>query len=345
MIAAPYFEQIESARTPSDLFEDADRARSVYRRLARYVHPDTNNNDPRAHSAFERLVDLWDEYNGKTRNTSSPKPSGLVYETKRGVYAVNGRIARGDVSNVYRVEYQTGDDILRGALKMPRNPANNDLVVNEINALKLLKEQVPEKYRMFHPHTVDSFAHRDKNTGKTRRSVILEELEGFVSLRDVAQAYPSGIDPKHVAWIARRVWVAVDTAHAAGLVHGAIFPEHVMIHPTLHGVVLVDWSYSQAKGEKLKAAVPSYQKLGWYGTAFDKPLDHRLDIRQASHTLEMMLGDHDARPFRAFFNGCRVASTPTAGELYEEFEDLLTQVYGARKYIPFEMPKGWKRAD
>lgn len=344
MRAEPYVEQIESARTASDLFKDADKARAQYRRLARYVHPDHNAGDQRFVDAFAKLSEFWAQYNGKAPARGAAKPKGLVYETKRGVYVVNDLIDRGDVSNVYRVEYQLDGNIKHGALKMPRNPANNDLVINEISALKLLNEEVPEKYRMFHPKTVDSFAHRDKATGKTRRSVILGELEGFVNLRDVMHAYPNGIHPRHVAWIARRLWVAIDTANIAGLVHGAIFPEHVMIHPKMHGVVLVGWGYSQARGEKLKAVVPTYQNKGWYGKSYDKPLDHRLDVRQASHTLEALLGEYDARPFRAFFKGCQVASAPTAGKLYEEFEDLLTQVYGKRTYIPFQMPEGWKRA-
>lgn len=343
MIATAFFEQIESARSPSDLF-DGDKARAIYRRLARNVHPDVNPDDKaRAEKAFARLTELWNEFNG-----NGSKPNGLVYTTKRNTYAVHGLLDRGDISNIYRVTYAPADDLIHtselrmAALKMPRNPAHSDLVVNEIKALKMLKEGVPGDYQKYHPTTVDSFAHRDP-TGKTRRSIIIEQLIDFVSLQDVIDAYPAGIGGRHIAWIARRLWIALDTAHEAGLAHGAVFPEHVMIHPTMHGVVLIDWSYSQEKGEKLTSAVPSRLKDGWYGKNYEKPLDHRLDVHQAALTLEALLGVKDARPFRAFFKGCRVASAPTAGELFHEFDDLLTRVYGKRTYVPFHMPQGWKK--
>jgi serine/threonine protein kinase len=351
VIALSYIEQVESAKTPADLFSDAEKARSTYRRLARVLHPDTNGGDPRAVDAFAKLSDFWAQHNGSAptpRVAGAPKTSGIVYQTKRRDYTVGDLIARGDISNVYAVTSPSDDPastrIHTAVLKMPRQPKNSDLVENEIRVLKELKDKVPERYHMYHSKTVDSFAHKDPTTGKTRRSIILKDLPGFVSLREVIDAYPLGISGRHVAWIARRLWIAMDTAHEAGIIHGAVLPEHIMIHPTDHGLVLVDWSYARAKGEKLKAAVPFYRNLGWYGSSIDRPLDHRLDVRQAAYTLETLLGTQDARPFRAFFNGCRVASAPTAGTLYQEFEELLTNVYGERKYVPLTMPKGWKRA-
>ena len=44
----------------------------------------------------------------------------------------------------------------------------------------------------------------------------------------------------------RRLLTALGWAHRARLVHGAVFPEHVLIHPELHGLVLVDWCYATA---------------------------------------------------------------------------------------------------
>lgn len=349
MISATYFEQIESAMTPTDLFPEADSARATYRRLARIVHPDVNAGDTRAAEAFAHLTELWEQYNGRAphmKRHPADSHGRLIYETKRNAYAVFEMLAKGDISNVYAASYIKDADSFTsyGVLKMPRDPANNDLVVSEIQTLKTLKETVPERFQIFYPTTVDTFVHRDKDNGKTRRSIILEYLNDYVSLADILDAYPKGIDPRDMAWMARRLWIAMDVAHDAGLVHGAVFPEHVMVHPTSHNLALVDWSYSVPRDEKLKVLVPKYEKLGWYGTSKDKPLDHRLDVRQAAHTLESLLGEYGARPFRAFFNGCRVASTPTAGELFEEFDELLKRLYGKRKYRPFEMPKGWKRA-
>jgi serine/threonine protein kinase len=348
VIAVPYFEQVESAKTPSDLFADADKARSTYRRLARIIHPDANHSEQRAVDAFAKLSRMWDEYNGKSTGPrvaapATNAPHSVIYETKRHTFFVGDLAKRTEYANIYPAEYMDESIHRYAALKMPRSPKNNDLIENEVTALKTLKDSVPAQYQMYHPTTIDTFMHRDKVSGKQRRAIVTNALPGFVSLREVLDAYPKGIPPRQVAWIARRLWIALDTAHEAGIAHGAVFPENVMIHGTDHGVVLIEWSYSQPLKSKLQAAVPRYQKEDWYGPGLTRRLDHRLDVRLAAKTLAALLGEQDARRFRAFFNGCQVASTPTAGQLFGEFDELLTEVYGERKYVPFEMPQGWKR--
>lgn len=348
MIAVSYFEKVESAKTPSDLFVDPESARSTYRRLARIIHPDANQSEKRAVDAFAKLSRMWDEYNGKSTSPrvasgAANEPKGLIFQSKRHTFFVGELVKRVDFANIYPAVYIENGAERYAALKLPRSPKNNDLIENEVKALKTLKEEVPEKYRMFHPMTLDTFIHRDQATNKQRRALVTNALPGFVSLREVMDAYPQGIHPRHIAWITRRLWPAIDIAHRAGIVHGAIFPENVMIHPIDHGVVLINWAYSQPTGSTLKAVVPSYEAAGWYGLSTHKKLDHRLDVKLAAKTMTAVLGDQDARRFRAFFNGCQVASTPSAGQLFNEFEDLLTEAYGERKYVQFNMPQGWKR--
>lgn len=330
MTAVTYFELIEKARTARDLFPESDAARGRYRRLAKLVHPDVNDNDPRAESAFARLQKLWNEFSNGGLSASS----AVAYQTKRHTYEVGNLLARGDISNVYAATYDAGHE--RVVIKMPRSPVNSDLIVNEITTLKTLSSEVPENLKMFHPTMVDSFRHRDVASGKDRRAVVLQELEGFYTLAQVIAAYPQGIEGRDLAWIARRLFVALAAAHDVDIAHGAVTPENVMIHPTMHGVVLIDWVHAKPFGETL-TSISSPYRLD-YGTKIAKPLDHRLDVQMSSHTLESLLGRRPAKPFRAFFKGCRVSSAPPAGQLFQEFDELLTRLYGKRKYHPFTMP-------
>ena len=57
----------------------------------------------------------------------------------------------------------------------------------------------------------------------------------------------------------RRLLVGLGWAHRAGVVHGAVLPEHVLIHPAEHGLVLVDWCYSVAPGERIPALVAKHR--------------------------------------------------------------------------------------
>src|SRR5664279_3242292 len=84
--------------------------------------------------------------------------------------------------------------------------------------------------------------------GKPRRPAnALARLEGFYSLAQLIQMFPSGIDPLHVAWMWRRVLVAIAHGHDNNVVHGAVVPEHIMILPEQHGVVLADWCYASIR--------------------------------------------------------------------------------------------------
>ena len=62
------------------------------------------------------------------------------------------------------------------------------------------------------------------------------------TLRDVWQACPGGIDPRHGVWIWRRLLEVLIFVHRAGWAHGRIAPEHALVHPADHGVTTIGWS-------------------------------------------------------------------------------------------------------
>ena len=145
VIAVHYFERVESAKTPADLFVDRESARSTYRRLARIVHPDANGGESRAVDAFAKLSMFWDQYNGKItspRVAAGPANAskGLIFESKRHTYFVGDLAKRTDFANIYPAEYIEDTHQRYAALKIPRSPKNNDLIENEVRALKTLKD-------------------------------------------------------------------------------------------------------------------------------------------------------------------------------------------------------------
>ena len=105
---------IESARTPAELFgDDGPRA---YHRLAKLVHPDAGG--PR--DAFDRLAALWRAY------------GPLTITTRRRTYTLGATPVRGDLANLY--------DAGETMVKIPRDPATNDLLEREAIALRQLAQ-------------------------------------------------------------------------------------------------------------------------------------------------------------------------------------------------------------
>ncbi len=101
-------------------------------------------------------------------------------------------------------------------------------------------EEVEGRFRAYFPRLIQAQRHADPRSGLERRANLLARLEGFRTLAEIAAAFPGGVDPRDAAWMWRRLLVAVGASARAGVVHGTVLPEHVLIQPGQHGLVLVD---------------------------------------------------------------------------------------------------------
>ncbi len=303
-------ELIEAARKPADLF-GRDAARR-YRRLAKLTHPDAQAGDVRAAAAFAKLADLWQRHS---------QVSGPV-------------VARGDLANLYQAS--------GGLLKLARNPADNDLMDREAAGLRMLAGCVPERLSAYFPQLTEVHRVRDPKTGVERRGNVLGILDGFVSLAELRRRQPGGVDPRDAAWMWRRLLVALGAAHHAGVSHGAVIPEHVLIHPADHGLVLVDWCYSGQLGVPLPAIVARYR--GWYPpeACSRRTSGPAADIWLATACMGALIGVRMPKPLGAFARGCQIANPARrpqdAWQLLAELDDLLERLYGPRKFRPFAIP-------
>jgi hypothetical protein len=140
----------------------------------------------------------------------------------------------------------------------------------------------------------------------------------------------------------RRLLVALGAAHRAGLVHGAVLPEHVLIHPDEHGLVLVDWCYSVAPGGPVRALVARYRDAYPPEVPARKPATSATDLYLASGLMLRLMGERVPPALRRFATGCRLAAPrmrpQDAWRLLAELDDLLQSLYGPRRFRPFTIP-------
>ncbi|HEU4375476.1 MAG TPA: protein kinase family protein [Telluria sp.] len=82
--------------------------------------------------------------------------------------------------------------------------------------------------------------------GRSGEALVLRNPSGFWgSLADVHANYPDGIDARHVVWMWRRTLDVLAYVHAAGWTHGAIYPDHLLVHPGDHGILIIGWAGAQ----------------------------------------------------------------------------------------------------
>mgnify|MGYP004491256709 CR=1 FL=1 len=301
---------IERATTLGEL-------RTPYKTLLKIVHPDVVPPEQRA--AATRAAAKLTRLHGREGTLT----------TRRGSYRLGGVVARGDLADLTALD----DDKL---LKLARRPADNDLVRAEATALATLDRDGDPRHRAYAPRLIERFVHED-GAGVRREALVLERLDGFVPLTGMA----GRLDPRDVAWMWRRLLTGLGWAHRAGLVHGAVLPEHVLIHPEQHGVALVDWCYSVAPGEPIRAIVARYRAAYPSEVVSKRPATAATDIHLATGLMLSLIKDPPAA-MRRFAAGCRFDAPrmrpQDAWQLLAEFDELLEDLYGPRKFRHFTVP-------
>ncbi|MFG1648999.1 serine/threonine protein kinase [Micromonospora sp. NPDC049275] len=312
---------VAAARTDADLF-GADQPARRYRELVAALHPDRLPTDPavraEALDAFVHVTTRW-----QARRV-----------TVLGDYRLGAPAHSGDLADLYDV----GADRL---LKLPRRPADNDLMAREAHALHTIAERGDPRYLPYVPRLIDEFPHRDAASGAERRITVLATAPGLHDLDEVRRAYPDGLDARDVAWMWRRLLVVLGLAHRAGLVHGAVLPRHVLIEPDAHGVVLVDWCFSAAVGSTIPALVPGQEE--WYPeeVLHRRPCGPGTDIAMASRCMSWLMGPRAPRELHTFARGCRQRHLDRRPDdawlLLRELDQVLDRLYGPRTFRPFTL--------
>jgi hypothetical protein len=289
----------DAVRLIDDATTYAELRRSVpgdaYRLLVKIIHPDTVDNlrKDSATTAFLKLSQLHDGQFDKAHE--------------------------GDIADLFL-------DREGRLVKVPRSPADNDLMEAEAEALRRLHDHGDPKFRPYAPRLLESYVHEDADR-RRRRVNVLERLDGFVPLSSLGRT----IDWRDAAWMWRRLLVGLGWAHQAGVIHGAVLEEHVLIHPAEHGLALVDWCYS---GSRPKAIV-KHRQHAYPPEIKKKTATPATDIFMATGLMTRLIGPGIPGQLRRFADGCAYDAPrmrpQDAWQLLGELDDIL----GPRTFRPF----------
>lgn len=317
------------AHGPEDLFGPRAQgpatvraARRTYRQYAFLLHPDRAG-DPAAFLRLEQLYRAW---------AGGPDRTAATVIGRLDAYPVGDLLAQGSAATIYRSR-----DVV---LKIARRPASNRFLENERVAYLRLADltSTHDWLRPYYPRLRDVGAIAGTD-GQVRQVNVLTALtDGFVTLADVQRVYPEGVDGRDWAWMYRRLLRAVAGAHLAGLVHGAIVTDNVLIHPERHGVVLAGWSFATPSGAPLPRRIGSAMYPP--EAAAGGPVTGKSDVYQL-HALMIELLAPDERAQIAYARGCLQQNPrmrPPADALLDEYDELIGRLYGRRRFRPFAVP-------
>ena len=168
-------------------------------------------------------------------------------------YRVLGRLARGESSDVFLAE-RAQPITERVLIKVLRADADADLLDREWDTLTVLHRS--EAAGRGGDGAADpALVSRGRlviDGGEGRRALVMQRaLSGFVdTFEDVTRAYPRGVVGRHAAWMWRRTLELLAGVHRSGWAHGAVLPQHLVVHARDHGVMLVGWSCAARLGAR-----------------------------------------------------------------------------------------------
>jgi hypothetical protein len=279
----------------SDIKTNRRSIRKQFAYLAQIVHPDHVPDAPAlAEKTFEHLRALFNAADDAITDGTYDKPfsaghkhgskiigeDSFELQSKTSIYrCANTPYRTGDFSVLYRAQINKNDVLV----KIASDPTANPLLETEGARLKRFRTlPIMKGIVSFIPELLDSFVIRGPDRRQYRANV-MGYKPGVLSLTDIVAAFPGGLVPQHASWIARRVIAQTVAASMAGLVHGSITPDHVLVDPIKHEPLHIGWLHS-VEATRLTMIVDRWKD--WYPPeVFEKKVPtHKTDIYMAAKT-------------------------------------------------------------
>lgn len=318
-------ELIMKVKTASELFGDDEDA--VFKRLAKLVHPDVVDGKTKAsaHEAFTKLNRLYGEA------TDRPQPFSAM---KIGDWIVTAPLAKGDVADLYTASNGKGEEAV---LKIARSPKDNDLMAAEAEALKRLwGPALDDNFKKYVPKLLDTF----KASGRQANVLSAAPAKSY-ALADILEQHSDRLDFRHVVWMVNRLLAVLGYAHKQEMIHGAVWPEHLLYEIEGHGLTLVGWCYSTKLGEKMRAIPAGHRTAYPPEVTGRKAAIGATDIYMAAR-VAIAAADRVPKRFQAVLSEWCMAESPRARPqdawaLQETWERLAREEYGPPKYVRLEL--------
>jgi hypothetical protein len=296
------------------------------------------------------------------KSWNSPESHGFANWVSIGGeshWALGEIVGRGEVADVYaaqRARWPTERALLK-VLRDRRDAASFD---HEWEVLAALREKSAAAAEGFAARLPQPIVHGDVSGGTLAgsRALVLRWADGFVhTFEDVWRAYPNGIEPRASVWIWRRILEVLSFLHAAGFVHGAVLPPHLLVETGEHGVRLVGFRVAAPPGARLAEVSAPFERFYPPALLAKRRLSPTADIAMSARSVAVLLGGNPANgevpksvpaPLAREIQraatraegsyAANAANTANAWALRERLGTLAREVFGTPTFCPLTLP-------
>ncbi len=362
-------------------------AKIVFRQLAKIAHSDKYIDAAEravATEAFKLLGELRvvmedrvkvGLYGSPTKTTppAPKKAAPIVIVSGKLSVVVGDLLHKGATTAIY-----DGSAQLQGApaqavlVKVVSTDRDNDLLEREAKALKAMikkakagaadatGKKLAEQALFYIPTLIASIAFAEPGKKGKRVANVFQKTpkleQGWSTLEEVRAAYPDGVSTRVAAFIWNRMLEGLIFAHSAGIIHGALTPNHVLVHAQSHAGRIIDWTAACTMGT---GEAPPYAETerfpGFHPAEIIDPAgmpSPASDIYMVAALIVYILGGDPKDmtlpstvedPFKELLNRClqpkRTNRPGAALEVYNKFRRVREDLFGPPKFVEFRMPK------
>lgn len=353
-------------RLPTGSHEQQRQAlRRQFGALAKLIHPDVvaEVDKAKAGIAFRQLNQLrieadqaitagtYDQPFPNGRPSTNGHAQSTVLQSSINTYHLEPTPRwRGDFSVLYPARaISTNQAVI---IKIAATPPDNARLEFEANLLSRFNGRTVRnelvKLGPFLPNLIDTFMVA-ADGGRQFRANVMVEKPGLVSVTDIRRAFPNGLDPRDAAWVFRRTLAHTIAARMAGVVHGAIVPDHILVEPIKHEPLHIGWTTAVELGRPLTTIINRWREFYPPEVFRKSPADHRTDLYMAGQTMVYLLGGNTQRkslpkslpePVAKIIRRCLdddPARRPTDGRVVlDDFTNAIAAAWG-RTYRPLHL--------
>jgi hypothetical protein len=270
-------------------------------------------------------------------------------------YLVEGQIGSGAKCDVFRARWDNNPTELV-VIKLLVSPDDEDLMRREVQNMRLLDRSDERGSEIMKGRVPALVAHGSAKlpSGATFPAVVYRYLHGMDwTLSDVMEAYPNGVSGRTLVWMCNRLLLQMSWWHDTGLIHGAILPEHLIIHPRDHLMNVIGWDAALRRNQVQGIVMNGRKSFYPPEVISQKPVSHQTDIAMVCRTMIAVAGGDPATgagiPSRidrriaelltmhAHYDGNPMPRRISAMDLYEQVKAVARSVFGPPSYHRFFM--------
>lgn len=247
-----------AVKSPSDLYpNDEAQAKLLFQRLSSKWHPDKASGEPQAVEVFQHVKSLYEK---------------AVEQIKAGIWGGLHSVKFELKDSIIEASYLRKDEVLgfgdvyvgKRNVYYKTSKDNSDLVSlwrANISSLEVGSKLKPGSEKVFES-TLKAVPNQYMLEGVDSGILVrVEKPAGYFCLKHVLEkaqigpGVPSGLDPKHVAWILSRLYNLACLMQLSNVANIGISTSSVYISPVAHDVALLDgWQYASKFDSKAFAA-------------------------------------------------------------------------------------------